>query len=318
MKPEGPIKPKIAFYWCAACGGCEEAVLDLADQLLDVVAAVDIVFWPVALDFKESDIASMPDGSIAVSFINGAVRTTHQAEMAKLFRRKSKLVVAFGTCSHLGGIVGLANLASRTELLQAVYGDQPPAMEYRVDGGAVLTLPELLGAVYPLDRVVPVDYYVPGCPPSVPVVQNAFRTLLGDSLPERGSVLAPDRAMCEECPRRDTRPAELSITEWRRVQEVLIDTEKCILAQGVPCLGAATRGGCGARCIAANMPCTGCFGPTNRVRDSGGKALCSIASVVAGSDPAEIDRAIDGIPDPVGWFYRYSLAASFLGRKYSE
>ena len=47
-----PDKPKIAFYWCASCGGCEEAVVDLAEGLLDVVAAADIVFWPVALDFK--------------------------------------------------------------------------------------------------------------------------------------------------------------------------------------------------------------------------------------------------------------------------
>ena len=46
------MKPKVAFYWCAACGGCEETVVDLGEGILDVVAAVDIVLWPVALDFK--------------------------------------------------------------------------------------------------------------------------------------------------------------------------------------------------------------------------------------------------------------------------
>ena len=90
------------------------------------------------------------------------------------------------------------------------------------------------------------------------------------------------------------------------------------MAQGVPCLGPATRAGCGARCIQGNMPCTGCFGPTNQVRDYGAKALCSIASIVGGDAPEEIDRIFDGIADPVGTFYRYSLPSSFLERKRSN
>src|SRR3990172_9325205 len=97
-------KPKVAFYWCASCGGCEEAVVDLAEKVLDVVAAVDIVFWPVALDFKVEDVERMEDKSIAVSFINGAVRLSEQEEMAKLLRRKSRLVGALGGCSHMGGV----------------------------------------------------------------------------------------------------------------------------------------------------------------------------------------------------------------------
>jgi hypothetical protein len=64
-----PEKPKVAFYWCASCGGCEEAVVDLAEDILKVVEAVDIVLWPVALDFKKD--VSMPDNSIAVAFISG-------------------------------------------------------------------------------------------------------------------------------------------------------------------------------------------------------------------------------------------------------
>src|SRR5512138_1454446 len=99
-----PDKPKVAFYWCASCGGCEESVVDLAEGILDVVAAVDIVLWPVAMDFKRADVEAMADGSILASFINGAVRTTEQAEMARLLRRKSQLVVAYGACAQLGGI----------------------------------------------------------------------------------------------------------------------------------------------------------------------------------------------------------------------
>ena len=85
------MKPKVAFYWCAACGGCEECILDLAEDMLPVIDAIDIVFWPVAVDFKEKDIAEMADGAIDVCFLNGAIRTTEQRHMAVLLRAKSKL-----------------------------------------------------------------------------------------------------------------------------------------------------------------------------------------------------------------------------------
>jgi len=312
------MKPKVAFYWCASCGGCEEAVLDLAEGVLNVVAAVDIVFWPVALDFKEKDISAMDDGSIAISFINGAVRTSHQLEMARLLRRKSKLVVAFGACAQLGGIPGLANLTTAAGILAEVYGDAgTPELQFRDDGHA-LTLPKLFDSVFALDRAIPVDYYVPGCPPSPKIVSDMFQALLDEPLPEPGAVLAPDHAMCDECPRRDTRPQELKLDRFYRVQERMLDMDRCILAQGLPCLGLATRAGCGSRCIAGNMPCTGCFGPTSHMRDYGGKALCSIASVIEGNETAQIDRVFEGIVDPVGTFYRYSLPSSFLERKRLE
>ena len=71
--------------------------------------AVDIVLWPVTLDFKKQDVESLGNGEIAVSFINGAVRLEEQKEMIKLLRQKSGLVVAFGACAHIGGIPELRN-----------------------------------------------------------------------------------------------------------------------------------------------------------------------------------------------------------------
>jgi F420-non-reducing hydrogenase small subunit len=312
------MKPKVALYWCASCGGCEEAVLDLGENILGVLEAVDIVFWPVALDFKEKDVEAMPDGSIDISLVNGAVRTTDQLKMARLLRQKSKLVVAFGVCAQLGGIPGLANLTTARATLQEAYGDGGAPLErYRLNG-FTLKLPKLFDSVFPLDRTIPVDYYVPGCPPSPKIITDALQALLGDPLPPPGTVLAPDHAMCDECPRRDSHPDELNLERFQRVHERVIDTGTCILAQGVPCLGPATRAGCGARCINGNMPCTGCFGPTSHVRDFGAKALCSIASVIGSNDRDMIDHIFEGIADPVGMFYRYSLPSSFLERKLPE
>jgi len=87
------------------------------------------------------------------------------------------------------------------------------------------------------------------------------------------------------------------------------------MAQGLLCLGPATRSGCEARCIRGNMPCTGCFGPTSRVRDYGAKALSAVASLADSNDDAQIRKILEAIPDPVGTFYRYSLPAAVLQRK---
>ena len=118
-------KPKVAFYWCASCGGCEESVVDLAENVLDVVQAVDIVFWPVAMDFKRADVEAMADGSILASLINGAIRSTEQEEMVRLLRKKSQLVIAYGACAQLGGIPGLANQFDREQILKYVYQESP-------------------------------------------------------------------------------------------------------------------------------------------------------------------------------------------------
>jgi F420-non-reducing hydrogenase small subunit len=318
-----PEKPKVAFYWCASCGGCEESVVDLAESILDVVAAIDIVLWPVAMDFKKKDVEAMGDGSILVSLINGAVRTSEQEEMARLLRKKSKLVIAYGSCAHLGGIPGLANQFQRDEILKYVYQDSPstvnPEKEYPElkvgTNGSTVTLPSFYHTVRALDQVVDVDYYLPGCPPTPKLLQQALEILLSGKLPEHGSVLAPNIALCDECPKKETKPSDLKFTEFKRPHSTQIDPNVCLLAQSLICMGPATRGGCGGQCISGNMPCTGCFGPTSRVKDQGAKILSAIASQLEAKTEKEIDKTLMTIPDPVGTFYRYALPASLLRKK---
>jgi F420-non-reducing hydrogenase small subunit len=312
-----PDKPKVAFYWCASCGGCEESIVDLA---------VDIVFWPVAMDFKKTDVDAIADGGILVSMINGAVRTSEQEEMARLLRRKSKLVIAYGACAHTGGIPGLANQFEREQILRYVYEDSPSTVNpghtrpqtASAEDGRTVTLPEFRSMVRTLDQVISVDYYLPGCPPVPRMLKAAIGTLLSGVLPPKGTVLGPDTAMCEECPRKETKPADLAYTAFHRPHEILMDPEKCFLAQGVVCMGPATRGGCGAQCITGNMPCGGCFGPTSNVRDQGAKILSAIASSVSAKESDGIDAILASIPDPVGTFYRYGLPGSLLRRKIED
>ncbi|MBS7648331.1 oxidoreductase, partial [Candidatus Bathyarchaeota archaeon] len=103
-------KKKFAFYWAASCGGCEIAVLDINERILDVVQIADVIFWPVAIDIKYKNVEEMPDEHIDVCFFNGGIRNSEQEYMAKLLRQKSKLLIAYGACAQLGGVPGLANL----------------------------------------------------------------------------------------------------------------------------------------------------------------------------------------------------------------
>jgi F420-non-reducing hydrogenase small subunit len=316
-------KPKVGFYWCASCGGCEEAVVDLAEDILGVVEAVDIVLWPCAMDFKKADVEAMPDQSIVATLLNGAIRSSEQEEMAHLLRRKSQYLIAYGACAQTGGIPGLANQFSREQLLRYVYEESPStANSVRTrpqtsfgNNGHTLTLPELRHMVRSLDQVVPVDYYIPGCPPTPQITKAAVSALLSGKLPPKGSVLAPDIALCEQCPRRATKPATLSFREFKRPHQTILDPNRCFLDQGVVCMGPATRGGCEAACTRGGMPCTGCFGPTSRVRDQGAKILSSLCANVEAKDEKGIAQTLDGIPDPVGTFYRYGLAKSLLRRR---
>ncbi|UCG92964.1 MAG: oxidoreductase [candidate division WOR-3 bacterium] len=316
-------KPLVAFYWCASCGGCEEAVVDLAEDILKVADAVEFRLWPVALDFKYADVEAMPDKSIAVSFINGAVRTEEQEHLAKLLRQKSQLVIAFGACAHLGGIPGLANVANKNEIFETAYkltrstanpkGVYPQTVTETEYGK--LKLPEFFDTVKTLDQTVEVDYYLPGCAPPPDLIMQGVTAILEGKLPPKGSVLTVEKALCETCERNKSKPDKLMIKEVKRISEVIADPEKCFLAEGIICLGPATRGGCGERCINANMPCRGCFGPTKEVKDMGAKFLSSLASIIDVDDEKEIEKIAESVLDPIGLFYMYSLPSSILRRK---
>ena len=316
-------KPKIALYWCSSCGGCEESVIDLSEGLLELSRRVDIVFWPVALDGRRKDLEALGDGEIDLSLINGAIRLHEHAEMVKLLRRKSKIVVAHGTCAHLGGIVGLGNFHNGRELLARSFVEVPsvknplgilPGVSAE-DGGKLPGLSGLFDRAMALDQMIDVDYFIPGCPPPPELVNATVWAVLEESPPEKGFVFGHRKALCHACPLLESRPERIKVKEFKRVHEVHWDREKCFLPQGIICLGPATRGGCGNRCIQANMPCRGCFGPLDNVEDHGAAMLSFIASMIDAEHENEIRLAADSIPDPAGLFYRYSAPHSILGRR---
>jgi F420-non-reducing hydrogenase small subunit len=316
-------KPRLAVYWASACGGCDIAILNLHERILDVAAAFDIVFWPAVMDAKASDVEAMPDRSIDLCLLSGGMRTTENEAMARLLRRVSRFLVAFGSCANDGCIPGLANLSSVPQILDAAFEgpstDNPdhlrPVTSWSMPEGE-LHLPALLPRVRTLDEVVPVDWSVPGCPPEsariAEVMTLAAAALRGDApVPASGAVLgAGEATVCEEC--RRARNVK-RIAGFTRIQALaVIDPDLCLLEQGIACSGPATRDGCGALCPAAGAPCIGCYGAPAGVTDPGARLLSAFASVLEGDDEAAIERALDGLVDPVGRAYRFALARSLL------
>lgn len=309
---------RLAFYWAASCGGCEISVLEIGEHIFDVADVADIVFWPAVLDFKYADVERMPDRSIDVCFFNGGIRLSENERIANLLRQKSKVLVAFGSCACEGCIPGLANLKRREDIFQRVYKETPstnnpegrlPVIKVQVDEGE-LELPQFYEQLKTLAQVVDVDYFIPGCPPVGEQVWAGIQAIAGGKLPPKGSFIGcSERALCDECPRKREKK---KIKKIYRNYELLPDREKCLLDQGVLCMGPATRGGCSALCVKANMPCIGCYGPPPGIVDQGAKMISALSSVIDAKDEEEAEKILADIFDPAGTFYFFGLANSQL------
>ena len=122
----------------------------------------EVVFWPIAFDGKVKDVEALPDGAITLMLVNGGIRTSENEEMAKLLRRKSKILVAFGSCATEGCIPGMANFSSQEDIFKAAY-DTPstnnpdgvwPQPKFQMPEGEI-HIPEFYPALRTLEQVVP-------------------------------------------------------------------------------------------------------------------------------------------------------------------
>ena len=243
-----------------------------------MAAAFDIVLWPCATDGKVRDVEKMADASIDVCLFNGGIRTSEQEYMAQLLRKKSKVLVAFGSCASEGCIPGLANLHTRKDIFDTVYcqdgsTENPqgvrPQKETQVAEGT-LHLPVFYDTLRTLNQTVPVDYYLPGCPPEGDNIWAAIIAILEGKLPPPGSVIGVGTTVCDECKRKRT---EKKIKKLHRTWQIIPNEEECLLEQGLLCCGLATRAGCKALCPQVNSPCIGCHGPNEGVEEFGARLM---------------------------------------------
>ncbi len=311
---------KIGVYWAASCGGCDVSVFEIGFRILDLLQIADVVFWPCAADFKYADVAQYPDGFIDVCLFNGGVRNTEQEMVARLLRKKSRTLVAYGACAADGGIPALANFSSREALFQYAYHDSPstenpqgvePQPQTKT-GLGTLNIPDFYSAVLRLGDVVEVDYALPGCPPQADRVWEVIQAVAGGAVPPRNEALRVGctmKSVCDECP---LEKRLVKIAQFKRHHQFRPEPGWCLLEQGQPCMGPATRGGCGALCLKAGMRCEGCYGPPVEVSDQGTAMAGALGCLLDAATEQRAAELIGQIPDPAGTFYRFSMASSHL------
>lgn len=268
---------RVASEWLNSCSGCEISILDMGERLLEVLKVADIVHLPALVDRKyfgqlgDQKHLSLPEADVGL--ISGGIRNEEHLEVALEMRKKCKLIVALGTCATHGGIPALANSWSVSEMMQRVFatettdpGAAPPSED----------VPALFESCQALDERIPVDIYLPGCPPHPDQVFNALVALV-----QGAPLQVPTKSVCDTCP--TVRKGKGELKQLRRflqppqynAPDEPLERMRCLLEQGLLCMGPVTRAGCGGdavtpRCISARVPCRGCSGP---VRQEGNPLL---------------------------------------------
>jgi NAD-reducing hydrogenase small subunit len=168
-------KVRVATVWLGGCSGCHMSFLDLDERLIDLAAAIDLVYSPL-IDVKEFP----PD--VGIALVEGAVANDDHLRLIKTVRAHTKILISFGDCAVTGNVTALRNVLGRSEpVLQRAYADGWRPRMMPPDGDLV---PALLDRVLPVHHVVPVDVYLPGCPPSPDLIFSVLRDLLDGRVPE--------------------------------------------------------------------------------------------------------------------------------------
>ena len=160
---------RLATAWLGGCSGCHMSLLDLGERLMELAAAVELVYGPLV------DAKAFPDG-VDITLVEGAVANADNLELLLQIRERSRIVVSLGDCAVTGNVTSLRNFFSVDDLLAAVYHAGPGNAPH--GPAAVRELPALLPRVLPLHQVVAVDVFLPGCPPDAECIWTALTALL--------------------------------------------------------------------------------------------------------------------------------------------
>jgi NAD-reducing hydrogenase small subunit len=158
---------KLATIWLAGCSGCHMSFLDLDEWLLELAALADIVYSPL-IDVKE-----FPDG-VDVTLVEGAVSNAENLAFIQTVRARTRWLVSFGDCAVTGNVTALRNpMGGAKAVLERSYGNRVPSK----------VVPQLLDRAAPVHQVVPVDAFLPGCPPTATEIRALLEMVLQGEKP---------------------------------------------------------------------------------------------------------------------------------------
>ena len=277
------MKMRLAEEWLHSCSGCEIALLNIGEPLLDLLTELDIVHMPMLMDHKyygqcgdEQQMLSIPKAEIGL--VSGGVANEEQLAVLLTMREQCATLIALGTCATHGGIPAMLNQWGMEEGLATVFQTATTDPCSIPDN----TVPAFFDRVYAVDEKVKVDVYLPGCPPNPKLIADVIKAVARNEEPH-----LPVKSVCDTCPtirkgKGDSPAMHRFFKNAKYKAGDPIDKMRCLLEQGLMCMGPVTVAGCahdGApRCIDARVPCRGCFGP---VRQQGNQMLDMMNALVS-------------------------------------
>jgi len=292
-------KVTVSFEWLSGCSGCELSIVDLHERLLTVLEQIEIVRLPILMDVKDYPKA-------ALGIITGALRTHHDIECAKKMRATCDAILAFGTCAVYGGPQGSGYAHAQSELGDAAFVKNPTTSTHFVPNVGVPALLE--EGVLPLDAAIPVDLYLPGCPPHAYYVFEALKSVLGGKPPEFGA-----HNVCFHC---DRHMKHTDVAKVRRVHQGPVESDTCFLSQGILCMGSATLDRCRGACPTRGMPCSGCTGPSESiVLEPNRDIRTEIATRMAMMTKIPRADVTSAIEKQAKTYYAYAMASPVFRKK---
>lgn len=291
---------KLNTEWLSVCGGCHVALVDLHEKIVDVMKVIEIQRSPMLTDEK-----GYPPAQIGL--ITGSVRTDHDREVAQKMRESCDKIIAFGTCAVYGGIPGAALAHTAEDILDKVYLNNPSTDSSK---GIVPNrlVPKMDAKITPLDEVIDVDLYLPGCPPHASFIFDALMSMVKGRDPR-----AKEESICAKCNRT---MAKTDVSEIKSVMDGMPDEDMCFLSQGYICLGSVTLNRCAAPCPQNGVVCTGCAGPMPQILTEPNRDIrTEVAARMAALTKINPMDVVDEIEKSAKSYYAYAMASGMIRNK---
>ncbi len=284
--------------WLSDCSGCHVAIVDMHEKLLNVLETVQILHCPVLTDIKDYPKAK-------IGLVSGAIRTEHDRHAAEEMRKSCDVIIAWGTCAVYGGIAGAGIVHTQEEIFDTVYGNNKTTITHAAPSAEISPFEQV---VTPIDEVIGVDLYLPGCPPHPAFVFDALLTLLEGRAPK-----ATKETVCARCTRTMKRTG---VTKIKKNFDGVPERDVCFLSQGYICLGSVTLDRCMSPCPANGTMCTGCAGATMQILTEPNRDIrTEVADRMSRMTSINRDEIISEIEYSAKSHYSYTMAAKMIGKK---